>query len=100
MTSYPITYGSAGINDQLIPVYDGSAIWGLTQVGPVFHGNGQRPPQSIPTGISSPVMAASATPSTAFTSPSTTGNHTMLLVIVAGLAILGYLGMRYVHWRG
>lgn len=99
MPGAPITYGSAGINDQLIPVYDGSAIWGLTQVGPVFHGNGQRPPQSIPTGITSPMMAASGTPSTAFMNPSTTGNGTMLLVIVAGLAIVGYLGLRYIHWR-
>jgi hypothetical protein len=94
-----ITYGSAGINDQLIPVFDGSAIWGLNLVGPVFHGNGQRPPQSIPTGITSPTMAASGTPQTAFLNTTQTGNGSMLLIIVAGLAIVGYLGMRYIHWR-
>jgi len=95
----PITYGSAGVNDQLIPVIEGSALWGLNSVGPVWHGNGQRPPQSIPTGITSPVMASSATPSTAFTSTTTTGNGTMLLVIAALMLVVGLLGLRYIHWR-
>lgn len=94
-----VTYASAPINDQLIPVFEGSGLWGMTQVGPVFHGNGQRPPQSIPTGITSPPMAASATPSTSFVNPTTTGNSTMLLVIAGVMLIVGLLGLRYIHWR-
>lgn len=94
-----ITYASAPINDQLIPVFESSGLYGLNQVGPTWHGNGQRPPQSIPTGISSPVMAASATPSTAFTQASTTGNSTMLLIIAGGMGVIGLLGLHYIHWR-
>jgi hypothetical protein len=95
----PVTYASAPINDQLIPVFEGAGLWGLNSVGPVWHGNGQRPPQSIPTGITSPVMAASATPSTAFTNASTTGNGTALLVIAAAMGIIGLLGLHFIHWR-
>lgn len=95
----PITYSSAGINDQLIPVFEATGLFGLNAVGPIFHGNGQRPPQSIPTGISSPPMAASATPATAFTSPSSTGMGTGLLVVAAAMFVIGLLGLRYIHWR-
>ena len=96
----PVTYASAPINDQLIPVFEGQGIWGLNQVGPVFHGNGQRPPQSIPTGItSSPMLAPSATPATSFVNTTTTGNATMLFVVAAAMLIIGLLGLRYIHWR-
>lgn len=95
----PVTYASAPINDQLIPVFEGQGLWGLNQVGPIFHGNGQRPPQSIPTGISSPILAPSATPQTSFVQTSTTGNSTMLFVIAGAMLIIGLLGLRYIHWR-
>jgi hypothetical protein len=94
-----VTYASAPINDQLVPVFEGSGLWGLNQVGPTWHGNGQRPPQSIPTGISSPVMASSATPATAFTQGTTSGNGTKLLILAAAMGVIGLLGLNYIHWR-
>lgn len=94
-----ISYGSAGVNDQLIPVFQGSGLWGLNAVGPTFHGTGQRPPQSIPTGVTSPVSTASATPGVAMAQTTSRGNQTMLLVLAAGAFIVGLIGLRYIHWR-
>lgn len=96
--SYEASYGSRVINGQLVPVFEGSASTMVpAAVGPTYRGIGNRPPATIPSGVTSPAGNGNLAGAAAAAQPfSLTASPVPLLLV---MLVVGLLGLRYIHWR-
>ena len=96
--SYEASYGSRVINGQLVPVFEGSSSTMVPPaVGPTYRGVGNRPPATIPAGITSPAGNGTLPGAAAAAAPfSFTASPVPLLIL---MFVVGVLGLRYIHWR-
>lgn len=90
--------GSLTVNGQIIPAPMTSSFYPPLASAPMYQGSGQ-PPPTVPLNYmpnaqsmnAAGAAAASNDPWNFFTSP---------VLIAIGALVVGYLGLRYVHWRG
>lgn len=91
-----LTYGSIDVNGQIVPVYQGAALYTGNAVGPTYRGAGQTPPPSIPFGNGGPGSAGAYASAAAAQPFSLTRGPIIALII---MLVVGMLWLRYVHWR-
>lgn len=90
----PITYSSATIDGQLVPVFQGQAFTPGNAVGPSYQGNGVTP-ATIPYGVGS---NTAATVNAAQAAPLSFKHSPVPLLLV--MLVVSVLGLRYIHWGG
>lgn len=81
------SFGSAGINDQMVPVAESYFFQPPPGQGPVFHGPGQMPLPTIP-GVTAGSASGGSYPVTPLT-----------IALLGASFIVGILILRYIHWR-
>lgn len=90
------SFGSREVNGQLVPVFMGSGFMNVgNAVGPRLQGYGVNTPATIPLTPGSATGAASL-PATGGTALKLTPRTAVVLAI---MFVVGFLGLRYIHWR-
>ena len=87
------TFGTKTVNGQMIPVFQGTGLYGGNGVGTTFRTASPPIPQTIPLGggsVGDGGASAAAQPLSLTRSP---------LPLLFGMLIVGLLGLRYIHWR-
>lgn len=91
-----LSYGVVEVNGQQVAAYPASVLRPAGPVGPTWMGSGQAP-QSIPAGVGAG-GSSGTNPTTGlpllggFSLSGRTG------LVLAGMFLIGYLGLRYIHW--
>lgn len=93
------SYGSVVVNGQLIPVFTSRAFTPPPAVGPILNGAGQAPLATLPSGINGQMGISGNGGASVSSVMSAPGGSLRLGLLLAGMFVLGILGLRYVHWR-
>lgn len=85
------SYGSAVINGQLLPIWEGAGVFAAKALGPIIRSNGYPSPATLPAGLGGSAMG--------YGSASSGGWNWKLILILLAISAVGIFIIHRQAWK-